>query len=103
MRSRVIAPLNSPEYIGEYTIAPIPLREMNGRVDGSTSRASSEYGGCRDVIGPMDSARIICAILKFDTPKRRTLPSRCRAIIAWTASSMEPGDAYSASPFHAGQ
>ena len=59
-----------------------------GNICWSTSGCTSEYGGCKEVIGAMACARSICSTLKLETPIQLALPSRCnRAIVLQPSSS----------------
>src|SRR4051812_23383049 len=51
----------------------------------------------------MLNALFTCSESKFETPRYRILPSRCISARAQTASSIEPGEAFSGAPFQAGQ
>src|SRR5271154_3823835 len=82
-----MVPVSNPDFIGEYTIVPMLCFKQNGRISVSTSGEIAEYGGCKEVTGPIGKHRSNCDTLKLDTPIQRTLPCFFRSFSAPHASS----------------
>src|SRR5215469_511342 len=75
MRSRVILPVSSPDFIGEYTMTLMCCSAKRQHFLLDVTGHDVVVGLEGEVMGAILPTRFICSTLKFDTPMYRTLPS----------------------------